>query len=266
MHSNILVSNEFYDIPAVLNIPETKTESFPVFILCHGTASQKNEVGNLFVKLSNKLAESGIASVRFDFAGCGDSQADQKDLTFYGEVSDTEKIYEYMLGHERIDSERIGILGFSQGARVMAEFLGNHSQSISAAVSLSGACHNGQGVFAGWFEKYHDEIEKHGYATIPMEWRENLILSEKWFADINASNPMDEISKYEGNILAIAGTEDQLVPYEHVHEIIGACNHAQIRDLKIVKDTDHIFNCLEPENSRAEYVLDSISDWIHRHI
>lgn len=266
MESKLNISNEFYNIPAVLNIPETKAEPLPAVVLCHGTGSQKNEVGNLFVNLAEKLAGVGIASVRFDFAGCGDSEADQKDLTFYGEVSDTEKVYEYMIGHERIDSERIGILGFSQGARVMTEFLGGHADSITAAVSLSGACHNGRGVFNGWFERYHDEIEEKGYATIPMGWREDLILSKTWFDEIEASNPMDEISKYEGNILAVAGTEDVLVPYQHAHEIIDTCRQARVRDMKIVKGADHIFNCLDPESSKDEYVLDTTVDWIKRHI
>ncbi|HIW12736.1 MAG TPA: alpha/beta hydrolase [Candidatus Salinicoccus stercoripullorum] len=266
MESNINISNETYDIPAVINVPETNAGVFPAVILCHGTASQKNEVGDLFVKFGDELAGAGIASIRFDFAGCGDSRAEQTDLTFYGEVSDTEKVYEYLVDHESIDSDRIGILGFSQGARVMAEFLGDHTDSIKAAVSLSGACHNGKGVFRGWFERYEDELEKKGYATIPMGWREDLILPAKWFDDVKKSNPMDELSKYEGSILAVSGTDDELVPYRHVHEIIDMCSKAEIRDLKIIKDADHIFNCLDAERSKAEYVLDSVSSWINRHI
>lgn len=58
----------------------------PTVILCHGTGSQKNEVGNLFVELSRKLLNIGIASIRFDYAGCGDSKADQTKLSFCGEV------------------------------------------------------------------------------------------------------------------------------------------------------------------------------------
>src|SRR5699024_9468534 len=114
------------------------------------------------------------------------------DLTFYGEVSDTQKIYQYLQKHQSIDAERIGILGFSQGARVMAEFLGRRIGHINAAVSLSGACHNGEGVFRGWFEQYHAELEANGYAEIPMSWREDLILSKAWFEEIKGSQPMKQ--------------------------------------------------------------------------
>lgn len=266
METKVIINNEYYDIPAVMNLPETGEDSFPAVILCHGTASQKNEVGDLFVKLSGQLSEYGIASVRFDFAGCGESEAAQEALTFYGEVSDTEKVYQYLQRHSSIDSDRIGILGFSQGSRVMAEFLGKYNESIKTAVSLSGACHNGEGVFRGWFEQYHDELEEKGYADIPMSWRDDLILSKKWFDEIRESNPMDELEKYKGRILAIAGTDDELVPYHHVHEIIQSSINAKSRDLKIIKDANHIFNRLDSKNSHAEYVLDCTSDWINQHI
>src|SRR5699024_12578953 len=101
---------------------------------------------------------------------------------------------------------------------------------------------NGKGVFRGCFERYEDELEEKGYATIPMGWREDLILPAKWFDDVKKSNPMDELSKYEGSILAVSGTDDELVPYRHVHEIIDMCSKAEIRDLKIIKDANHIFN------------------------
>src|SRR5690554_3842462 len=139
MKNKVIINSEMYDIPAVFCQPNI--DGFiPTVILCHGTGSCKDEAGNLFIKLAKSLTKKGIASIRFDFAGCGDSLAKEQDLTFYGEVDDTEKIFSYLLQHEKVDSNRIGILGLSQGARVMAEFLGNHPKEIRTAVSWSGAC------------------------------------------------------------------------------------------------------------------------------
>src|SRR5690554_1481305 len=133
MKNKITIKSDKYDIPAVISYPN-RGNQFPAVILCHGTASNKDEVGNLFVKLADSLSEKGIASIRFDFAGCGDSHAKQEDLTFFGEVVDTEKVYSYCRQDEKIDAKKIGILGFSQGARVMAEFLGRYSSKIKVAV------------------------------------------------------------------------------------------------------------------------------------
>ena len=86
MEKSIAIDNKEYTIPAIFSYSE-KNEKMPTVILCHGTGSQKNEVGNLFVELSRKLLNIGIASIRFDYVGCGDSKADQTKLSFCGEVN-----------------------------------------------------------------------------------------------------------------------------------------------------------------------------------
>lgn len=267
MEKYISIKNHSYKIPAVLNIPDSINNSdFPAIILCHGTGSHKDEVGNMFVHLSKMLAKKGIASIRFDFAGCGDSSAQQQDLTFYGEVSDTETVYNYLCQHQSIKSNNVGILGFSQGARVMAEFLGNHPDEIKVAVSLSGACHNGEGVFRGWFKEYCNEISKKGYAKIPMSWRDDLILSKNWFDEIQESSPLDKLSQYTGAILAVAGTEDVLVPYEHAQEIVNACRKSPIQKTLVIEHADHTFNILEKDKHYANEVVKYVSEWIGRYI
>jgi dienelactone hydrolase len=266
MDINIIIKSELYDIPAVFCQPDIDG-LLPAVILCHGTASCKDEVGNLFIKLAKALEEKGIASIRFDFAGCGESLAKQQDLTFFGEVDDTEIVYAYLCEHEKVDSNRIGILGFSQGARVMAEFLGRHPKEIKTAVSWSGACHNGAGVFEGWFREYYQEASKNGYAKIPMPWGDDLILSKTWFDEIRNSSPMESLSQYEGAMLAVSGKEDVLVPYLHAAEIVRACK-SSIHEVKFIDGADHTFNVLKKDKSKSiadKIVLDTAS-WIERTI
>ena len=260
MDKKTTVKSNLYDIPVIFSYPKVG-KKFPTVILCHGTGSSKNEAGNLFVRLAESLRERGIASIRFDFAGCGESLAKKQDLTFYGEVDDVEKVYAYIRKSEKVDSCRIAILGFSQGARVMAEFLGKYPERINAAISWSGACHNGEGVFAGWFQEYYEEAVKNGYTKIPMPWRDDLILSKQWFDDIRNSSPMESLSKYNGAILAVSGTEDALVPYIHAKEIVGICR-GKVRESKIIEHADHTFNVFEENQSIADKVVKDTTDWI----
>ena len=175
MEKSVLIKGDNYDISGILSYKET-VDKMPAVILCHGTGAQKNEVGDLFVILAEKLLQRGIASVRIDYAGCGDSKADQRELTFLGEVKDTKKAYQYICDLDCVDQKNIGILGFSQGARVVAELL-KEMQEFTCVASWSGACQNGRGAFEGWFQEYYQEAEEHGYARIPMGWRDDLLLS-----------------------------------------------------------------------------------------
>ena len=256
MEKAILIKSEKYDIPAVVNIPDG--ENLPFVIMCHGTASDKNEVGNMYADLAAALAEKGIASIRMDFAGCGDSTDTGINQTFMAEVDDTVKAYEYMCENEKVDTAKAGIIGFSQGGRVMAQFMDTHADRIKAAVSWSGACHNGVGVFAVWFMMYQKKAQEQGYIAMPMDWRSDFIVPAQWFEDIKNTNPMDALKKYKGALLCMAGREDPLVSYTHVDEIAATNENAEVI---IYDDADHTFNVLSEDNSIAQDVIATTAQW-----
>ena len=258
MEKSVLIKGDNYDIPGVLSYTETANK-MPAVILCHGTGAQKNEVGNLFAILAEKLLQRGIASVRIDYAGCGDSKADQRKLTFLGEVEDTKRTCQYICGLKYIDQKNIGILGFSQGARVAAELL-KETQEFTCVASWSGACQNGRGAFEGWFQEYYQEAEERGYARIPMGWREDLLLSKQWFDEIENTTPMEGFKKYTGPVLAVAGSTDEIVPCSHMKEIMAESTNEQSKML-ILSGADHIFNVLSEDKTMSEHVLGATADW-----
>ncbi len=263
MREDLMIAGRSYDIPARFCRPEGDGP-FPTVILCHGTGSSKDEVGGLFRALAAALNQRGIASLRFDFAGCGESTVPPQEMTFYGEVEDTESVFSYVRQRPDVDSKRLGILGFSQGARVMAEFLGRHPEEITAAVSWSGECHNGAGVFEGWFHRYYEQAKEQGFATIPVEWRGDLILSRQWFDEIRDSNPMDQLQAYEGAMLAVSGTDDTMVPVLHAVEIAGACQTTG--EVRLIPHANHTFNALEKDKTMADMVIKETVDWIEENI
>ncbi len=259
MENKILIKNK---IPAVITYPE-KEEKHPVIILCHGTASNKDEVGGLFIKLSKKLKEKNIASIRFDFAGCGDSNLKEEDLTFLNEVEDTRDILEFLKNNSKINKDKIGILGFSQGARVMASFLEKNNKDIKCAVSWSGTCHNGIGAYNILFKEYYKKAKEKGVVMIPMTWREDIAVSLKWFDDIKNTNPLNSLSFYKGPIFAISGKLDNLVDPSHALEIAKATS-GKIQDYKIYDNLNHMFNILNNDDYIA--VIDDTVSWIEKHI
>ena len=137
MEKSVLIKGDNYDISGIFSYTET-VDKMPAVILCHGTGAQKNEVGDLFVILAEKLLQRGIASIRIDYAGCGDSKADQRELTFLGEVEDTKKAYQYICDLDCVDQKNIGILGFSQGARVVAELLKEMQEFTPSVIRIVG--------------------------------------------------------------------------------------------------------------------------------
>ena len=66
-------SNEGQQIAGTVHIPDGPGP-FPGVLLCHGFTGQRIEAHFIFVKMSRALEQAGIASLRFDFRGSGESE------------------------------------------------------------------------------------------------------------------------------------------------------------------------------------------------
>ena len=86
-------------------------------------------------------------------------------LTFSGEIEDTCCIYHAMCQFKRSDQNRVGILGFSQGARIMAAVL-DKIPKLHCAVSWSGACQEHAGIFENWYQCYYLLFNRISYSMV----------------------------------------------------------------------------------------------------
>ena len=133
----VVLENDGQKIFGMLHRPAGKQQS-PAVVMCHGFAGQKIGKYRIYVLIAQRLAELGIASLRFDFRGSGESEGDFADMTIESEVSDVEKCLEFLRNHSQIDSSRIGILGNSFGGAiaVLAAGLDRRIQSIALLAAL----------------------------------------------------------------------------------------------------------------------------------
>ena len=73
-------------IQAVLDLPADMPEAgYPLVVFAHGFQGSKEESG-AFTDVAKGLAEQGIASLRLDFPGCGESQEDFMAYTLEKDV------------------------------------------------------------------------------------------------------------------------------------------------------------------------------------
>ena len=76
----------------VLQTPD-KVQSYPLVILMHGFSASKDY--KLLELTAEYLEKAGIASIRFDFNGHGDSEGRFQDMTVPNEIEDAKKVYAY---------------------------------------------------------------------------------------------------------------------------------------------------------------------------
>lgn len=102
----------------VLHLPEHFTPPFPAVLMIHGLAGTKAGRHRLYVRLAEKLSKMGIASLRLDMRGCGDSEGDFSRITVDTQVADALLGLDFLTSHPFISKDQIGILGRSMGGAV----------------------------------------------------------------------------------------------------------------------------------------------------
>ena len=92
----------------------------PTVLMLHGFTGQRLEPHRLFVLLSRQLAEAGIASLRFDFRGSGESEGTFDEMTVAREIEDVVAAYQFLKARPEVDGSRLGLMGLSMGGMVSA--------------------------------------------------------------------------------------------------------------------------------------------------
>lgn len=110
-------------------------EKSPVAIIFHGLMANKD--GNN--KIADALLERGIAIIKFDFNGHGESDGDFSDMNVYSEILDAAKIIDYVRGLDFVTD--IYIIGHSQGALVGGMIAGYYREYVKKTCNAC-ACRN----------------------------------------------------------------------------------------------------------------------------
>ncbi|WP_455501968.1 alpha/beta hydrolase [Gemmiger sp.] len=130
------------DIYATVQLPGklARGGEMPLVVLCHGFTGNRAGDGH-FAPLADDLAAQGIASVRLDFPGCGDSDEPFTAYTLHNMADDVESVITYM--QTTYGTGRTALVGHSMGGR-LASLYPQMKGGISALVLWSPA--NGAGL------------------------------------------------------------------------------------------------------------------------
>jgi len=103
-------------LEAVWHFPEAKGP-LPAVVVCHPHPLHGgNMSSNVVFGICQALAERGIAALRFNFRGVGESGGEFGEGI--GEQEDAKAALDFVIAREGIDKERIGLAGYSFGGGV----------------------------------------------------------------------------------------------------------------------------------------------------
>ncbi|MCP4404030.1 MAG: prolyl oligopeptidase family serine peptidase, partial [bacterium] len=213
-------------------------------------------VGNLYRRLAAALGEQGIASLRIDFRGWGESAGKMEESTIQTQIDDAATAYEYLKELSFVDPARIGVVGFSLGGGIAVVSAAQLPKRYAALVTWS-SVGNFKADFMSLGQENFDRAAKEGVVTIDLGWRE-VTLGHGFFTSLELYGLQEEIKKYPGSFLAIAGSEDFSNAYTDSY-VAGAAGSK--KEAFILEGADHIFGVLGEDQSTAEQVLQKTVEW-----
>lgn len=117
MEEFVRIASGGEQLTGVWSEPEGGAERLPAtLITLHGWGGYRIGPHRMMVKLCRALAGAGVASLRFDFRGRGDSTGDEKDATLDTMIEDACRAVEFV--RSRTPENRITLCGICSGSNV----------------------------------------------------------------------------------------------------------------------------------------------------
>ena len=217
----VFIDGDHGRLKGIIQKPELQQdEKCPMVIFCHGFSGRKD--GPMFELIADTLKAHGIASIRFDFNGHGESEGEFKDMTVPNEREDAKKVMEYVSDLRYVSS--LAIVGHSQGGVVAAMTAGQLSKELgespfkAVALMAPAAVLREDAIRGSTMGKQYDPFDPGEYVEL---WG-GLKLGGKYIRTAFSLPIYETAAKYQGPALIIHGNADRVVPYtygERFHQI-----------------------------------------------
>jgi pimeloyl-ACP methyl ester carboxylesterase len=258
------------NIPVGVTMPALgRGNQCPVALLIHGIGGSKDEGYGVYanpmnldygyVSLSERLLNIGIGTIRIDQPGHGDSNEDFRKYTIQNSLSDIRDSYDYCLTHFPFAESRVGVVGWSIGGKIGAEFV-SENRNVSSLVLINPAASNGMSALAGFIPEWN-EFKKTAEQTGKAYWRDFSVLIDKpvylskdffeQWENTMTGDKIAELHKSGRHGLMIYGDKDDIINPETYRWI---CENGHI-DCCCIPDMDHELGTVNNRPDQTNTVL-----------
>jgi pimeloyl-ACP methyl ester carboxylesterase len=218
---------------STLHIPGGRAATrCPTVVFVHGFSNNRME-NRSFVLMARLLESHGIASVRFDLSGHGESDGDFFDVTITGEIAETRHVVRAVRGFGFADPGRIGLAGMSMGG-VVAGIVAAEEPGIRAVCLWSPAAVAPFEVGAGHL-KGRDiaaEIKEKGYFDADSHRMSPALVDDIAHLDVYGRS-----RGYGGPVRIIHGDHDDIAPLSYARRYLE--HYDGNAELEVVEGADH---------------------------
>ncbi|MBA4802766.1 MULTISPECIES: bifunctional alpha/beta hydrolase/OsmC family protein [Euryhalocaulis] len=218
-------------------------------IFAHCFSCSKNVRAAHFV--SQALADRGVAVLRFDFTGLGQSEGDFANTNFSSNVEDLEKAAAWLTENEGAPSLLVGHSLGGTACLVAASRI----ESVRAVATIGSPADAAHVVHS--FADQVDMIEQDGIAKVSLAGRPFQI-KKQFLEDIGGQNVETAVSKLRVALLFCHSPLDEQVSIDNASRLFAAARHP--KSFLSLDNADHLLT----GEADAEYAAGVIAAWAAR--
>jgi uncharacterized OsmC-like protein/alpha/beta superfamily hydrolase len=235
-------------LAALLDLPmDDQPIAYALFAHCFTGSKDYKGVA----RVSRALAAEGVAVLRFDFTGLGDSEGDFSDTTFSSNVADLAAAATFL--ERELEAPKI-LIGHSLGG---AAVLQAAARIPSAAAVATIAAPSSTDQLAGLIRSSSVEIDRVGEAEVEIAGRPFRIRKE-FLDDLSAVNMRHAIANLGRALMVFHSPLDTTVGIDHAMEIFETAQ--QPKSFISLDRADHLLSAADD----ARFVGSMIAAWARR--
>jgi len=237
-------------------------------VLVHGGGVTREE-GGFFTRLADGVGEVGVASLRFDLRGHGDSEGKQEELTLSAVLNDIRVALAHI--RETTHAQHVSLLGASFGGGICGYYAAKRADEIARLVMLNPQFNYKLRTIDSrpyWSNDYLSEeaarqLNEQGY----IQFTPTLRHGRPIFNEVFWLQPHTVLSEIAAPTLIVHGTKDTFVPVESSREAMRqfTADHKLVE----VEGAQHGFavhddpQYLNPQSQEWQaFVIRTVTDWI----
>ncbi|GJL97866.1 MAG: osmotically inducible protein C [Hyphobacterium sp.] len=237
------------NLAARLELPSGTPRAFALFAHCFSCSKDILAAG----RISRRLAGDGIAVLRFDFTGLGNSEGDFANTNFSSNIDDLVRAAEFLAAEYSAPSILIGhSLG---GSAVIAA--AHRIDAVKAVVTI-GAPADASHVTTQFIDSV-DEIRENGEAKVSLGGRP-FTIKNQFLDDIDGQTLEHSLSALKRPVLICHSPIDATVGVENASRLFAAAMHP--KSFLSLDDADHLLSRV----ADADHVADVVSAWVERYV
>ena len=240
----------------------------PVVLIIAGSGptdrngNQKGMENNSLKLLADSLNKCGIASLRYDKRGVGESKAagqSERDLRFHDFVQDAKGWTEFLANEKKFS--KIIVAGHSEGS-LIGMVASQHSKSVDGFISIAGPGRPADEIIKAQIASQPEQIRNMVYPMLDTIKRGDTLTNVppmlyaffrpsvqpymiSWFQ----YDPKAEVAKLNIPVLILQGTTDIQVPVKDAEILKSACPKA---NLQIIPGMNHVLKEVPTEDRKVQ--------------